>query len=300
MPENHAGPLVRSELVGSTLVLTLDHPPVNVLSRAVLDALLGRLDEAEANPAVRVVVLASAAAKAFAAGADIREMMPMGPAEAEVHGARGQLVTRRIERLPLPVIAAVHGVCLGGGCEVALACDFVLASPDAQFGQPEINLGVTPGWGGSQRLPRRIGLARARRWIYTGRPVPAAEAEAQGWVERVVPREELLPAALALATELATKPPLALAAAKYETLRAADPRIDEALAYELELWARLFGTRDQREGMAAFLEKRSLPSRDRTEWAESSTGFPWSRTGSGTSEGVASGKRKRNGGSGRD
>ncbi len=300
MSAGSAPSLVRSERSGPTLVLTLDHPPVNVLSRAVLEALLVRLDEAEADPAVRVVILASAAAKAFAAGADIREMAPMGPEEAQVHGARGQAVTRRIERLPLPVIAAVHGVCLGGGCEIALSCDFVIATPDAQFGQPEIPLGVTPGWGGSQRLPRRIGAARARRWIYTGRSVPAEEACSQGWIDQVVPREELLTAAHALATELATKPPLALAAAKYEVLRAVDSHLDEDLAYELELWARLFGTSDQREGMKAFLEKRVAPSHDRTGWSEHSAGFPWAR-GDGPTGGIeAGGKRKRDEASGRD
>jgi enoyl-CoA hydratase len=271
-----------------------------VLSRSVLEALSARLDEVESDPVVRVVVLASASEKAFAAGADIKEMAPMGPDEARVHGARGQAVTRRIERLPLPVIAAVHGVCLGGGCEIALACDFVIASPDAQFGQPEINLGVTPGWGGSQRLPRRVGVARARRWIYTGRSVSAEEAHADGWVERVVPRADLLSSALQLADELATKPPLALAAAKYELLRAADPAIDEALEYELELWARLFGTVDQREGMRAFLEKRTAPPQDRANWVENSRGFPWGEAGRPVSGGPASGKRKRHEGSGRD
>jgi enoyl-CoA hydratase len=293
-------PLVRYERRGRSALLTIDHPPVNVLSRAVLEALAARLEEAEADADARVVVLTSAAEKAFAAGADIREMAPMGPEEARVHGARGQGITRQIERLPLPVIAAVHGVCLGGGCEVALACDFVLASPDAVFGQPEINLGVTPGWGGSQRLPRRIGVAKARRWIYTGRSVPATEAMADGWVERVVPRSELVPTALAFAEELAGKPPLALAAAKYEVLRAADAEIDAALEYELELWARLFGTRDQREGMAAFLEKRSAPSQDRADWSESSKGFPWGDPSRSSPVDARNGKRKKDEVSGRD
>jgi enoyl-CoA hydratase len=297
MSSGDGAPLVRSERVATTLVLTIDHPPVNVLSRGVLDALTERLDEAERDPAVRAVVLASAAPKAFAAGADIREMAPMGPEEARGHGARGQGVTRRIERLPVPVIAAVHGVCLGGGCEIALACDFVLATPDAQFGQPEINLGVTPGWGGSQRLPRRIGVARARRWILTGRSVTATEAMAAGWIDQVVSREELLPAAMALAGELALKPPLALAAAKYELVRAADPHVDDALAYELDLWARLFGTDDQREGMRAFLEKRSAPAQDRSDWAERSRGFPWAPAEATPTE--AGGKRKRDQESGR-
>jgi enoyl-CoA hydratase/carnithine racemase len=294
------GPLVRSERSGGTLVLTIDHPPVNVLSREVLGALVQCLDSAELDPTVRVVVLASASEKAFAAGADIREMAAMGPDEARVHGARGQAMTRRIERLPLPVIAAVHGVCLGGGCELALACDFVIATPDAQFGQPEINLGVTPGWGGSQRLPRRVGVARARRWIYTGRSVSAAQAQAEGWIDQVVPREELRRTALALAEELASKPALALAAAKYEVLRAVDPGIDEALDFELDLWARLFGTRDQREGMRAFLEKKTLPGRDRSDWVAQSLGFPWGGPEGRVRDKPVSGKRKRDEASGRD
>jgi enoyl-CoA hydratase len=296
MADGGRGELVRAERRAGTLLLTLDHPPVNVLSREVLDALGRRLAEAERDPEVRAVVLASAAEKAFAAGADIREMAPMGPAEAHEHGARGQGVTRQIERLPLPVIAAVHGVCYGGGCEVALACDFILASEDASFGQPEINLGVMPGWGGTRRLPRRVGLARARRWILTGRPVPAAVAEAQGMVDRVVPRAELLNAALALAEELSGKPPLALAAAKYALLNAIDDDIDAGLAYERDLWARLFGRPGQKEGMQAFLEKRPLPPSGRDHWEESSAGFPWGRREAPPSHG----KRNKADASGRD
>jgi enoyl-CoA hydratase/carnithine racemase len=289
--------LVRAARIERTLVLTLDNPPVNVLSRLVLDALSARLDEAEADPEVRVVVLTSAAEKAFAAGANIREMAPMGPAEAFEHGSRGQAITRKIERLPLPVIAAVHGVCLGGGCEVALACDFIIASIDAQFGQPEINLGVMPGWGGTRRLPRRIGAARARRWILTGRNVTAEAAEKDGLVDRAVPRSELLPAALLLADELAEKPPLALAAAKYSLLHSIDPEIEEGLAYELDLWAKLFATDGQKEGMNAFLSKTKLVARSRADWQRTSAGFPWVE---GYSPPSSIGKRKKAEVSGRD
>ncbi len=282
--------VVRAARIERTLVLTLDHPPVNVLSRTVLDALASRLAEAESDPEVRVVVIASAAEKAFAAGANIREMAPMGPREAHEHGRRGQGITRAIERLPLPVIAAVHGVALGGGCEIALACDFIVASTDAQFGQPEINLGIMPGWGGSRRLPRRIGAARASRWILTGRPVSAQEAADAGLVDRVVPRPELLPNALALASELAAKPPLALAAAKFALLNAIDPEIDTGLDYELDLWARLFGTLGQKEGMDAFLSKRAPPSYSRSNWAVDSAGFPWA---AGADPSNPRGKRKK-------
>jgi enoyl-CoA hydratase len=268
-------PLVRSELRGRALLLTIDHPPVNVLSAPVLRALGEALRMAEAEPAARVVVLASAAEKAFAAGADIREMRGLDPAGAREHGGRGQALTRQIERLPLPVIAAVHGVCFGGGLEVALSCDFVVASEEAQFGQPEINLGVMPGWGGTRRLPRRVGAARGRRWILTGQPVTAREAEAAGLVERVVPRGELLASALELADELASKPAVALAAAKYAVLNAIDPGVDAGLAYELDLWSRLFGTDGQHEGMAAFVEKRPAKDLGRSRWTAESTGFPW-------------------------
>jgi enoyl-CoA hydratase len=282
--------VVRAARIERTLVLTLDNPPVNVLSRAVLDALRARLGEAEDDPEVRAVVLASAAEKAFAAGANIREMAPMGPHEAAEHGARGQAITRAIERLPLPVIAAVHGVCYGGGCEVVLACDFVVASADAQFGQPEINLGIMPGWGGTRRLPRRIGAARARRWILAGRPVGAAEAASAGLVDQVVSRPDLLPTSLALAKELASKPPLALAAAKYALLNAIDSEVDRGLAYELDLWARLFGTEGQKEGMQAFLAKTAPPARPRENWEAASVGFPWA---SDANERRPIGKRKK-------
>jgi enoyl-CoA hydratase len=249
-------PLVRLDRRGPVAVLTIDHPPVNVLSGPVLDELVARLDEVRSDASLRVVVLCGAAEKAFAAGANIREMAPMGPADAHGHGSRGQGATVAIERLSVPVIAAVHGSCLGGGCEIALACDFVIASEDAKFGQPEVNLGVMPGWGGTQRLPRRVGAGQARYWIYTGRPVSAAEARDQGWVLRVVPRDRLLPEALALAEELAGKSADALAAAKFAVQLAVDRGLTEGLAYELRLWEALFATADQKAGMQAFLEKR--------------------------------------------
>ncbi len=283
MADSDRGPLVREERRGRTLVLTLDHPPVNVLARPVLEALTDRLAAAERDTRVHGVVLASAAEKAFAAGANIREMAELDPAGAREHGARGQAVTRAIERLPLPVIAAVHGVCFGGGCELVLACDLVIASDDAQFAQPEVNLGVMPGWGGTQRLCRRVGVGRARRWIYTGRPVSAREAEAGGLVDRVVSREELLATAVALADEIGTKPPLAVAAAKYAIARATDPALDKGLAYELDLWSRLFGTPGQREGMRAFLGKRPPTPVGRENWESQSEGFPWQwSTGKGS------------------
>jgi enoyl-CoA hydratase/carnithine racemase len=286
MVETPSRDLVRFERKGGTVLLTLDSPPVNVLSMPVVEALSARLSEAEADPEARAVVIASAFEKAFAAGADVREMVSLDPDSVRVNGARGQALTRQIEHLPLPVIAAVRGVALGGGCELCLACDFIIASEDAQFGQPEINLGIMPGWGGTRRLPRRIGAARARRWIMTGRSVPVSEAFAHGLVDRVVPRSEVLPAAFALAEELATKPPITLAAVKYAILGAVDPHIDPGLAYELDLWARLFGTEGQKEGMRAFLEKRPPPPpMSRRDWEAASDGFPWARDATRPSKG---------------
>jgi enoyl-CoA hydratase/carnithine racemase len=253
----------------------MDSPPVNVLGAPLIAALSAALDEVSQDPALRAVVLASAQERAFAAGANIREMVGLLPPQARSHGSRGQALTVRIERLPLPVIAAVHGGALGGGCEVALACDLIVASEDALFGQPEINLGVMPGWGGTRRLPRRIGAARARWWIMSGQSVSAAEAERQGLVFRVVPRSELVATAVALAGELAQKPALALAAAKYAMNSALDPSLEEGLRYELALWSHLFGTPDQKEGMQAFLEKRSAGFVGRSGWTELSRGFPW-------------------------
>ena len=279
-------PLVRLERRGPVALLTLDAPPVNVLSAPVLEALVRRLEEVRADGSIRAVVLASASPKAFAAGANIREMAPLTPAEARAHGARGQGATTAIERLPMPVIAAVHGVCLGGGCEIVLACDFILASGDATFGQPEVNLGVMPGWGGTQRLPRRVGTARARYWIYTGRAVTAQEAVEQGLVLRVVARESLLDEALALAQELAGKPADALAAAKYSVQFAVDRGLTIGLAYELRRWEALFATADQKEGMLAFLEKR--------EWtpAPRDPTSPTAAVGGADPHPSASGRRK--------
>ncbi|MCI4323787.1 MAG: enoyl-CoA hydratase-related protein [Thermoplasmata archaeon] len=267
------GELVRLERKGPVAWIELSAPPVNVLSAAVLEALAQRLDEVERDSEARVVVLASASEKAFAAGANIKEMAGLDPVAAERHATRGQGVADRIERLCVPVIAAVHGVCLGGGCEIALACDVIVASDDATFGQPEIQLGVMPGWGGTQRLPRRVGAAQARWWILSGRPASAQEAMEQGLVLRVVPRAELRSAAEAMALELAAKPAEALQAAKLALNGAIDRGLESGLQMEKTLWSNLFGTADQREGMQAFLEKRPArfsPRRDVVKGASNS------------------------------
>jgi enoyl-CoA hydratase len=268
-------PRVRLERKGPVAVLTLASPPLNILTADLLHDLSHQLTVASTDSKVRAIVLASGLEKGFAAGASIREMATMGSREAERHGGLGQSVTRQIEACPLPVVIAVHGICVGGGTEIAASCDFVIASDDAKFGQPEINLGVMPGWGGTQRLPRRIGPQQARAWILLGRSIDARSAFEHGLIWKLVPRAELMEETMRLASELAQKPPLALAAAKYAINDALDRGETAGLAYERRLWAQLFGTPDQREGMTAFLEKRPPVFWGRDDWSRDSQGFPW-------------------------
>ncbi|MGC2290232.1 MAG: enoyl-CoA hydratase/isomerase family protein [Thermoplasmata archaeon] len=266
---------VRLERKGPVSVISLNSPPLNILTADLLHDLSRQLSAASADSKVRAIVLASGLEKGFAAGASIREMATMSSREAEHHGSLGQAVTRQIEACPLPVVAAVHGICVGGGTEIVASCDFVLAADDAKFGQPEINLGVMPGWGGTQRLPRRIGPQQARAWIMLGRSIDAASAFDHGLIWKLVPRAELMPETMRLASELAQKPPLALAAAKYAINDAIDRAETQGLGFERRLWSQLFGTPDQREGMTAFLEKRPPVFWGRDDWSRDSQGFPW-------------------------
>lgn len=266
---------VQLERHGPVAILTLNSPPLNILTADLLREISRQLATASADSKVRAIVLASGLEKGFAAGASIREMATMDAHQAERHGALGQAVTLQIEACPLPVVAAVHGICVGGGTELAAACDFVVASDEAKFGQPEINLGVMPGFGGTQRLPRRIGTQQARAWIMLGRSIDAQTAFEHGLIWKLVPRGELMSEAQRLAAELAQKPPLALAAAKYALNDAIDRAKTRGLAVERRLWSQLFGTPDQREGMTAFLEKRPPIFWGRDDWSRDSQGFPW-------------------------
>jgi enoyl-CoA hydratase len=266
---------VRLERKGPVAVLTLNSPPLNILSADLLHDLSHQLAAAAADSKVRAILLTSGLDKGFAAGASIREMATMGSRQAERHGALGQSITLQIEACPLPVVAAVHGICVGGGSEIIEACDFVIASDDAKFGQPEINLGVMPGWGGTQRLPRRVGAQQARAWVMLGRSIDARSAFEHGLIWKLVPRAELMAEATRLASELAQKPPLALAAAKYALNAAIDREETRGLGFERRLWSQLFGTPDQREGMTAFLEKRPPVFWGRDDWSRDSQGFPW-------------------------
>jgi enoyl-CoA hydratase len=221
-----------------------------------LSALRDRLRELAGDEGTRVIVLTGAGEKAFAAGADIKYMTGLGPAEAKEWGALGHEVGGLLETMPKPTIAAVNGLALGGGCELALACDIRYAVSTAKLGQPEINLGIIPGWGGTQRLARVAGLGFAKELILTGRMVGADEALQRGLVQAVFEPGELREKTLELGRLLASKGPLALAAAKDAVNRAFQGEHAENLEREAESFGELFSSEDAREGLAAFVEKR--------------------------------------------
>jgi len=243
---------------GRVATVTLDRPKVlNALNAAMLlelDEVFAALAE---DAAVRVVLLRGAGGKAFAAGADINELAAADADSGEQLARRGQRVFRRIETLGKPVIACIDGFALGGGCELAMACTLRLASEAARLGQPEIKLGILPGYGGTQRLPRLVGQGAALKMILTGAMVNAAEALRIGLVDEVVAGDGLMARAMELAELIAGMPPLAVAAAIEAVQRGADLPLDEATALEAMIFGRLCGTEDKREGTAAFLEKRS-------------------------------------------
>ena len=243
-----------SSLPGVALV-TLDRPKaLNALSFDLLDQLATALEALDADPACRAIVVTGAGERAFAAGADIRELATQTAASLHAGGRFG--AWDRIAAIGLPLIAAVRGFALGGGCELAMACDMIVAAEDATFGQPEILIGVMPGAGGTQRLTRAIGKARAMELILTGRSLSAREAESRGLVTRIVPAEATVDAALELAASVATMPPRAVRAAKAAILDAAERSLSDGLARERAAFFGLFDTDDQAEGMAAFTEKR--------------------------------------------
>jgi enoyl-CoA hydratase len=236
-------------------LVTLDRPAqLNALNGELMAQLAVALEELDADPACRCIVITGSGDRAFAAGADIREPLPQTPASLEASGAFA--AWDRVWAIATPRIAAVRGFALGGGCELALSCDIIVAGDDAQFGQPEIRIGVMPGAGGTQRLTRAIGKARAMDLVLTGRTIGAREAERLGLVSRVVPAEATLDASLELAAEIAGQAPLAVAAAKAAIDKAFELPLDAGLAFERRAFFDLFGTEDQTEGMTAFVEKR--------------------------------------------
>jgi enoyl-CoA hydratase len=242
---------------GAIATVTINRPrALNALNVATVQALLDLVRDLAQRPQLRCVILTGAGEKAFVAGADIKAMEALAPAEALGFAELGHALGEAIEAMPVPVIAAVNGFALGGGCELALACDFIHASETASFGQPEVNLGVIPGFGGTQRLARRVGLGRARELVYSGRVIDAAEALRIGLVNALHPAAELLPRVRTLAETITTRAPLAVAAAKDVLLRGADRPLAQANEIERRAFAGLFASNDQREGMRAFIEKR--------------------------------------------
>ena len=244
----HHGPVAR---------LTINRPKaMNALDPLTLDELTRAIVELGGDEGTRAIVLTGAGEKAFVAGADIKGMAAMTAAEAEEFGALGHRLGDAIGRLPKIVIAAVNGFALGGVCELALACDFIYASETAKFGQPEVNLGVIPGFGGTTRLPRRIGVARAIEMVTSAETVGAAEALRIGLVNRVFPASELLTAAHATAEMIAKKGPIAVAAAKRSLRASQELSLEDNNKLEVQLFGQCFASADQKEGMLAFIEKR--------------------------------------------
>ncbi|MBM3469706.1 MAG: enoyl-CoA hydratase [Armatimonadetes bacterium] len=236
-------------------VITLNRPKVlNALNRETMDDLAAALDAIETDDNVRCVVL-TGGERAFAAGADVNEFASATPAEM-LAGYRFEQ-WERVRKFSKPIIAAVRGFALGGGCELAMACDMIIAGDGARFGQPEINIGIIPGAGGTQRLTRAAGKARAMDLILTGRPISATDAQAIGLVTRVVPDEAVLDEARALAVQIASKPPVAVRMAKDAILKAFDTTLEGGLDYERKAFYLLFATEDKTEGIRAFLEKRA-------------------------------------------
>jgi enoyl-CoA hydratase/carnithine racemase len=248
------GEFVRIERRGSVAAVRLDRPPANALARAMSEELQAVARELSADETIRAVVVWGGQ-RIFAAGADIKAMVAFGPAEVapDVHAL--EQACRDLEVIPKPVIAAVNGFALGGGCEIALACDLRIAAEDAELGFPEIRLGIIPGAGGTQRLPRLVGLAIARDLVLSGRPVGAHEALTMGLVDRVVSPAEVFDVAIEEALRFAEGPTAAYAAAK-RALAAADGPLLDGLQVERDVFVPLFATHDQEEGMRAFLEKR--------------------------------------------
>ena len=250
---------VRVERDGSVAIVTIDRPKaLNALSPDVLDALAAAFAELATNRgALAGVLLVGAGGRAFVAGADIRAMAELTPTEAAEVARRGHAVAATIEALPLPVIACVDGFALGGGLELALACDFIYATTASQFGQPEVKLGLIPGFGGTVRLPRLVGPALAKELIYTGRQLGIDEAVASGLVTRRFPDRTTLMAGARETVELiATNSATAVALAKRVLVAAAGTPTETATGLEIEGFQDAFRTRDMREGVAAFIEKR--------------------------------------------
>ena len=236
-------------------IITINRPKaLNALNSTVLDELNEVLDSVDLD-VVRCLILTGAGAKSFVAGADIGEMSTLTKAEGEAFGKKGNDVFRKLEVFPIPVIAAINGFALGGGCEIAMSCDIRICSDNAVFGQPEVGLGITPGFGGTQRLARLVSPGMAKQMIYTARNIKADEAYRIGLVNAVYPQEELMGAAQKMAAGIAKNAPIAVRNCKKAINDGLDASMDDALVIEEKLFGDCFETEDQRYGMAFFLDK---------------------------------------------
>ena len=254
------GDFIATELDGSVAVVTIDNPPMNALSAPLLEELETEIDRLDADDDVRAIVLVGAGERAFVAGADIKEFPALRDAAAEANergSARGiQKLGHRMDAARTPFVAAIHGFCLGGGLELAMCCDIRVASDDAQLGQPEIKLGLIPGGGGTQRLPRLVGIGRAQYLNMTGDFVDAETASNWGLVEKVVPRAELRDTALGIARTIAARSPVSIAILRELARTTRDLPLEEGLRREADGFRRCLESEDGAEGVAAFIEKR--------------------------------------------
>ena len=247
---------IRYEKQDQIAIVTIDRPEaLNALNGTVITELELVVTELENDRDVRCMIL-TGEGRSFVAGADIGEQYPLNLDGGRRWGQRGSALLRRIEKLEFPTIAAVNGFALGGGCELALSCDIILASEKAKFGQPEVGLGITPGFSGTQRLPRRVGVAKAKELIFSGKQIGAEEAKRIGLVNEVYAAEELLNKAVEMAKSFTANAPIAVKYSKACIDRGMQMDIDNGIALENELFAMCFATEDQKEGMGAFLEKR--------------------------------------------
>ncbi|MCM1159850.1 MAG: enoyl-CoA hydratase-related protein [Roseburia sp.] len=246
------------EQKGAYAIITINREKaLNALNSTVLEELDKTLDAVNLDE-VRCLILTGAGAKSFVAGADIGEMSSLTKAEGEAFGKKGNDVFRKLETFPIPVIAAVNGFALGGGCEISMSCDIRICSENAVFGQPEVGLGITPGFGGTQRLARLVGAGMAKQMIYTARNIKADEAYRIGLVNAVYPQEELMAAAEKMAAGIAKNAPIAVRNCKKAINEGLDVDMDQAIVIEEKLFGDCFESYDQKEGMAAFLEKRKV------------------------------------------
>lgn len=251
-----AEPVVKMEKEGKIAVITIDHPPVNALNAQVMTELDAAIDAVAASPEVGVLIITGAGEKAFVAGADITEFPSMTAQSGLNMVLRAHSIFNKLEDLPIPVIAAINGFALGGGCELAMACDMRIAAASAQLGQPEVNLGIIPGYGGTQRLPRLVGPGKAKELIFSAVSIGAEEARQIGLVDRVVEKGRALDEARKLAELILQKGPLAIRAAKRAINEGMQTSLREGLGMEARCFAELAGSEDKTEGAKAFLEKR--------------------------------------------